>query len=371
MPILPLDELNAAISQAQSMWTAGATAIAALTEDQRRQRLGLIVNEEAVQAAMALTRDLAAEPQVAVAIDWRSKDGRNYVTPVKDQGNCGSCVSFCSCSVLESQVLIQSGPLLDLSEADLHFCSAHGPNCNGWWPSEAMDSLKSRGVADEACFPYQSAFVGGSPQCSPCGDRDGRAVKITGYSTLATMSQRKNWLATRGTVSAAIHVYDDFFSYKSGIYSHVSGGHAGYHCIQIIGYSDTEGCWIGKNSWGVLNWGISGFFKIAYGECGIDDTSQDADENGAGPLQFPMYGIDGAILPQAQPDPVLRRGSRGEAVTRLQSALAQLGFDPGPIDGIFGPLTEAAVRGYQSSRSLLVDGIVGPQTWGSIHSEVG
>jgi C1A family cysteine protease len=374
MPILPPDELNAAISQSHLQWTAGPTAVAALSEEQRHQLLGVVVDREAVQAAMAMARDAGAGLETAVAIDWRSKDGRNYVTPVKDQGSCGSCVSFCACSVLESTVLIQNGLLLDLSEADLHFCSSHGPSCDGWWPSDAMDSLKTRGVADEACFPYQSAFTsGGTPQCNACSDRDSRAVTITGYSTLASMNQRKNWLSTRGTVSAVIHVYDDFFSYKSGIYSHVSGGHAGYHCIQIVGYSDTEGCWIGKNSWGSLNWGISGFFKMAYGECGIDDTSQDVDENGAGPLQFPMYGIEGATLPHTTPvsDPVIRRGSRGEAVMRLQTALTQLGFGPGPIDGIFGPLTDSAVRAYQSSRGLLVDGVVGPQTWGSLHSEVG
>jgi hypothetical protein len=64
--------------------------------------------------------------------------------------------------------------------------------------------------------------------------------------------------------------------------------------------------------------------------------------------------------------PLLRRGSRGDAVRDLQAALLRAGFSPGPIDGIFGPQTEGAVRAFQLARSLLLDGIVGPQTWGAL-----
>ncbi|HEY8347333.1 MAG TPA: peptidoglycan-binding domain-containing protein, partial [Symbiobacteriaceae bacterium] len=60
--------------------------------------------------------------------------------------------------------------------------------------------------------------------------------------------------------------------------------------------------------------------------------------------------------------PLLRRGSTGAAVRGLQRTLAKLGFYRGPIDGIFGPRTEAAVRAFQRSVGLRVDGIVGPQT---------
>lgn len=55
----------------------------------------------------------------------------------------------------------------------------------------------------------------------------------------------------------------------------------------------------------------------------------------------------------------LRQGSRGEEVKRLQSRLKELGFSPGTIDGDFGAATEAAVRAFQASEGLLVDGIVG------------
>jgi peptidoglycan hydrolase-like protein with peptidoglycan-binding domain len=66
-------------------------------------------------------------------------------------------------------------------------------------------------------------------------------------------------------------------------------------------------------------------------------------------------------------EPQLCEGSDGSWVSHLQTILAARGFDPGPIDGIFGPRTEAAVNAYQEAYGLTVDGIVGPITWGSLN----
>jgi peptidoglycan hydrolase-like protein with peptidoglycan-binding domain len=70
-------------------------------------------------------------------------------------------------------------------------------------------------------------------------------------------------------------------------------------------------------------------------------------------------------------EPQLRRGSDGAWVSHLQSLLQAEGADPGPIDGDFGPRTEAAVRAYQEANGLRVDGIVGPETWGSLVQDSG
>jgi uncharacterized protein YkwD len=67
-----------------------------------------------------------------------------------------------------------------------------------------------------------------------------------------------------------------------------------------------------------------------------------------------------------QVGPTLQEGSSGEAVEVLQRALQRAGFDPGPVDGEFGPMTAAAVRSFQAARGLVVDGIVGPQTWSAL-----
>jgi len=72
-------------------------------------------------------------------------------------------------------------------------------------------------------------------------------------------------------------------------------------------------------------------------------------------------------LPSSQP--TLRQGSRGSAVSTLQLQLTSLRFGPGPIDGVFGSLTAAAVRAFQSARGLVRDGIVGPQTWAALYAQ--
>lgn len=77
-----------------------------------------------------------------------------------------------------------------------------------------------------------------------------------------------------------------------------------------------------------------------------------------------------AATPAAASQPVLRIGARSEDVKDLQRQLKAAGFNPGPVDGWFGPKTQAAVRAFQHSRGIAVDGWVGPQTWAEL-DEVG
>lgn len=80
--------------------------------------------------------------------------------------------------------------------------------------------------------------------------------------------------------------------------------------------------------------------------------------------------VDGVVGPQtwkALLPPTLSRGSRGNDVERLQMTLNEMGYSL-VIDGIFGPNTEAAVKGFQKNSHLEVDGIVGPLTWYALMS---
>jgi C1A family cysteine protease len=283
MPALNIATLTAALTQAHARWTPRQTPQANLDDAAKQALLGVVIDPAALTAAMGAPRAGAAA-NFAPVVDWRNRNG-NHVTAVKDQGNCGSCVSFCSSATVESMASIELGQLLDLSEADLHFCSSHGASCGGWWPDAALDQVRSRGIPDEACFPYSSAFAPPppNPKCIVGPNRDARAVKITGHGTLVNVVDRKNYLTNVGPCCAVFHVFNDFFSYGSGVYHHVTGADVGLHCVEVIGYSEADQCWICKNSWG-SGWGSSGFFRIAYGEAGIDS-------------EFPFWTAQGVILP--------------------------------------------------------------------------
>ncbi len=66
--------------------------------------------------------------------------------------------------------------------------------------------------------------------------------------------------------------------------------------------------------------------------------------------------------------PVLKYGSTDQYVAMLQRKLKEHGFDPGPVDGIFGVQTLSAVQRFQRAKGLAADGIVGPQTWAALNS---
>jgi C1A family cysteine protease len=232
---------------------------------------------------MALASTAGAAPAYPPAIDWRQFPGLaplpagNYVTAVRDQGTCGSCVAFGALAAFESAIKIKAtnpATAIDLSEADLFYChgeaeagrSCGGPN-GGWWPDKALAYCQSPGIVDESCFPYTS----GDQPCNRCGDWKKRLKKILKWHKVVDPTDMKQWLATRGPLLACFSVYADFYSYRSGIYQHVSGAFQGGHCVCCIGYDDAQRYWICKNSWNTA-WGDQGFFKVEYGQVGIDAT---------------------------------------------------------------------------------------------------
>ena len=82
------------------------------------------------------------------------------------------------------------------------------------------------------------------------------------------ISEIKNKLLS-SPVYTTMAVYRDFSDYTSGVYEQTSGIFIGRHGVVIVSYNDNDACWICKNSWG-SDWGEDGYFRIAYGECGID-----------------------------------------------------------------------------------------------------
>jgi hypothetical protein len=274
--------LRAALGAAGDPWHAADNPMTRLPVDDRRRRLGVPLPGPAERQVIALrqTRAMALHyaPRtdlvgVHTSVDLRAVGGQNYVTAVRDQGNCGSCVSFGSVAVLESTAAYtrrQPDLGADLSEAHLFYThgASVGRTCDtGWLPLEALQMCRDIGITYEDYFPYTSGNSGGAKLNDDWANRLARATDVVDLT--GDPGKMKAHLSTYGGITGCIAVYEDFFAYRSGVYRHVSGEAEGGHCIAIIGYDDTQGYWLCKNSWGP-GWGDNGFFKIAYGECEIE-----------------------------------------------------------------------------------------------------
>lgn len=207
--------------------------------------------------------------------DWRNVNNHNWITPVRNQGGCGSCVAFTATAAMEAHTRIEAGNAnlaLDLSESSLFFvnnrqCNPGDPNY-GWWNASAMDFLVQEGICFEANYPYRDVN-----QTAELVEGTERTYKIRGYDSTSDTDQMKRWLCEDGPLATSFTVYNDFFSFfrvGSGVYTHTTGAVAGGHAVLAIGYDDNQACWICKNSWGSTQSHPDGCFRIGYGQCGID-----------------------------------------------------------------------------------------------------
>jgi C1A family cysteine protease len=308
MPVqnsLDLAQLRSTLEREGAPWEMAYTSMTALNEEERVVRLGVPLPETDLTALesdrderAAAVRGAKAEAVGApVAFDLRNVGGANYSTSVKDQGGCGSCVAFGTVATIEHVTRFTRGTpnlAIDLSEAHAYYCygRADGARCStGWWVHRLLPSTQSTGVTFNDYYPYTAA----DQDCSGLNaDWQNRRIMVTGFNNIGgNATAMKEYIATYGSITACLVIYQDFFSYRSGVYRHLSGGVAGGHCVSLIGYSDSEGCWIAKNSWGP-GWGDGGFFKIAYGECNIESYPSPAGKE--------VYGVTGTSITAWLPD---------------------------------------------------------------------
>jgi C1A family cysteine protease len=208
--------------------------------------------------------------QLAASFDWRNVNGQNYVSPVKNQGSCGSCWAFGTVAPLEAKLLISGWGLADLSEQYLVSCNNNGWSCSGgWWAHDYHYNKKVSGELEagsvlESVFPYAA----GSSACNPPHDHYQKIEnwKYVGSSFgVPSVEAIKTAIATYGPVAAAVCVGSAFSNYHSGIFStdekNVCKTGQVNHAVVLVGWDDATDTWIMKNSWGT-GWGESGYMRI-------------------------------------------------------------------------------------------------------------
>jgi len=206
------------------------------------------------------------------SVDWREKGA---VTPIKNQGHCGSCWSFSTTGALEGQMFRKTGELVSLSEQNLIDCSGdYGNNgCAGGLMDNAFEYIRqNHGIDTEESYPYE----GKQGKCRY--SRRNRGGEDTGFVDIPSGDEQAlcKAIATVGPVSIAIDAsHESFQFYHDGVYNPPDcDSHSLDHGVLVVGYGSTDDgqdYYIVKNSWGT-KWGMDGYVLMARNsdnECGV------------------------------------------------------------------------------------------------------
>lgn len=210
------------------------------------------------------------------SVDWRDSGA---VTPVKDQGHCGSCWSFSATGALEGQHFRVKGSLVSLSEQNLIDCSGKYGNhgCEGGMIDAAFQYVKdNHGIDTENTYPYEAE----NDTCR-YNPRNSGASDV-GFVNIPENDEEKlkAAVATVGPISVAIDAsHETFQFYSEGIYYEPECSSIDLdHAVLVVGYGTDENgddYWLVKNSWGTT-WGDQGYIKMARNKmnnCGISSAA--------------------------------------------------------------------------------------------------
>jgi len=220
------------------------------------------------------------------SIDW---DARGMITPVKNQGQCGSCWSFSTTGAIEGRYAISSGQLASLSEQELVDCDQNDSGCNGGLMDFGFEYvIQHKGLCSEVQYPYTS---GSTTQRGTCESYEctNRFDAISSYADVPSDNQEALESALcDGPVSIAIEADQEYFQfYSSGVLDGTGCGANLDHGVLLVGmgtdptYGDY---WKVKNSWGTT-WGDAGYIRMCR-NCGMN--------NGAGQcglMKQPSYPV--------------------------------------------------------------------------------
>ena len=220
----------------------------------------------------APANDLRVPHVTAASVDWRSHSPA-VLTPVKNQGQCGSCWAFSATEQIETDVAMATGQLFTLSPQQITSCDHTDLGCNGGNTETAYKYvIGAGGLVAESDYPYTSGTTGATGRCRS-SSTESKVATIGGYQTVSRIGFTESHMVSQIQTSPLSVCVDAevWQTYSSGIVGSSCGKQLD-HCVQAVGLNvdgDTP-YWIVRNSWGT-SWGNSGYIYVQQGinACGI------------------------------------------------------------------------------------------------------
>jgi len=246
------------------------------------------------------------------SVDWRTK---GIVTPVKNQGGCGSCWAFASTETMESFAALSVDPprQVILAPQQLVSCSKN-PNkcggtggCGGSIAELAFDYVaEAGGMTTEKYYPY----TGSDSPCVYSPTRTPPAISVTGHIKLPenNYTALMNAVATVGPMAVNVEA-DTWFGYSSGILPRTGCNQQSTdidHVVQLVGYGTEAGkpYWLVRNSWGP-GWGEAGYIRLERSDdgmpCNPDKSPADGTACEPYPKEVTVCGTCGVLYDSSYP----------------------------------------------------------------------
>jgi len=308
-----LEKIKSHNKDVTKTWKEGVNHLTDQTEEEFKNLLGYKKSFSATTAARQSFSKPYEFKNLAVphTIDWRQQ---GIVSPVKDQGQCGSCWTFATAETVESQWALATGQLPVLSEQQILDCTPN-PNqcggtggCGGGTAELAMAQIiQQGGLSAEWTYPYRS-YWGQNFNCNFSTVFTAPVAKIQSYVTLPSNTYAPLLEASAHIGPIAISVDASAWqNYEGGVFDGCNKSSPDIdHAVQLVGYGTdlADGdYWLVRNSW-APSWGEAGYIRLrrsASFTCGTDTHPSDGTGCKDGPATVKVCGTCGILYDSSYP----------------------------------------------------------------------